>query len=382
MTISYPLAMPVHTGIAGVSFRMVNTTALSESPFTGKQQLQAYARQRWEADITLPSMLRADAEEWTAWLSSLRGRYGTFLLGDPMGIDARGSARGSAVNQLEWTEDLSNAVWVKSAGWTATAAGGGVFDPAGGTTAWTIQSGSAGQITQTQIATSSGTQTYRFWVRYGNMAAPTVTFYVRNTTTATNLVTATVTFSTMAVAFAGANGTGSFAYNGNGWTQVTITVTSGITVGDTLTIYAGSTAVTGLTYHVWHPQYEIGGPTTYQAIAASYAPAVNGASQTGNTLAIKGASPSQIGFLMPGDYIQLGTTANARLFKVLTRVDTDASGNGSVDIWPNLRASPADGDPVVVNGAKGLFRLMSDESSWNTNAASVYGVSFTAMEAY
>jgi hypothetical protein len=37
-------------------------------------------------------MKRDDAEEWVAFLLSLGGSYGTFLLGDPIGGTARGSA--------------------------------------------------------------------------------------------------------------------------------------------------------------------------------------------------------------------------------------------------------------------------------------------------
>lgn len=98
--ISYPVTFPSHTGIASVSFRMVNTTALSESPFTGKQQLQGYARQRWEIDVSLPPMKHADAAKWIAWLASLRGRFGTFTVGDPMATAPQGSATAATVSGL------------------------------------------------------------------------------------------------------------------------------------------------------------------------------------------------------------------------------------------------------------------------------------------
>ncbi len=188
--ISYPITFPAHTGLAGVSFRMVNTTALSESPFTGKQQLQAYARQRWEVDVSLPSMKHPDAVKWIAWLSSLRGRYGTFTMGDPMATS-----------------------------------------PAGTATAATV-TGDAGSMSP--VATMTGT-------------------------------------------------------------------------------------------------------------------------------------------LLAGDYVQIGVGYH--------RVLADRSGSGTLEIWPALRETVV-GQAVILSNPVGTFRLMGDEQGWSVNSASIYGISFTAMEAY
>ena len=95
MAISYPLTLPSHTGIQNITLRAVNTVGMSMSPFTYQQQVVAHAGQRWEVDVTLPAMNRADAEQWVAFLISLRGRFGTFTLGDPVGASPRGSAGGT-----------------------------------------------------------------------------------------------------------------------------------------------------------------------------------------------------------------------------------------------------------------------------------------------
>lgn len=208
MAISYPLSLPSHTGIAQIELRAVNAVAYSRSPFTFSGQAHAYAGQMWQADITLPPMKRADAERWIAWLVSLRGQLGTFLIGDPSAATPRGLA-----------------------------------------------------------STLAGT------------------------------------------------------------------------------------------------------------------PVVDGAGQTGGTLNISGASRNKTGWLLAGDYIQIGTGANARLHKVLTDTNTDSIGDCTVDIWPHLRTSPTNGSTVVVNNAVGAFRLASNEQSWSVNEASIYGVTFGAMEA-
>lgn len=205
MAISYPLALPAHTGIAQIELRAINAVAYSRSPFTFAGQAFAYSGQMWQADVTLPPMKRADAEQWVAWLVSLRGQFGTFLLGDPLGATPRGAATGT--------------------------------------------------------------------------------------------------------------------------------------------------------------------------------PLIKGASQTGGTINIDGATPSVTGWLRAGDYIQIGSGLTARLHKVLVDANSDGSGNVTLEIWPHVRTAPADNAAVMVSNAQGLFRLSSNEQNWSINEASVYGVSFGAMEA-
>lgn len=208
MAITYPLALPTSKNIRSVILTARNSVGVSQSPFTFKQQVQKNAGQRWEAQVTLPPMTRAEAESWFAWALKLNGSFGTFLIGDPNGGTARGSA-----------------------------------------------------------ATTPGT------------------------------------------------------------------------------------------------------------------PVVNGASQTGNELDIDGLPASATGYLKAGDYIQLGSGSSAELYKVLDDVDSNASGEATVTIWPNLRASPADDATVVVDDAKGVFRLASSTVNFSIDEVATYGLTFAAFEA-
>lgn len=97
MAITYPLALPTHTGIRTVSLRANDTVGMNVSPFSAAQQVYKYTGQFWEADISLPPMKREDAEYWITFLMKLNGAYGTFLLGDPNASTARGVATGSPV---------------------------------------------------------------------------------------------------------------------------------------------------------------------------------------------------------------------------------------------------------------------------------------------
>ena len=98
MAISYPLALPTHTRISQISLTAGNAVAYSQSPFTFAGQAHAYAGQMWQADVTLPPMRRTDAEQWVAWLVSLRGQLGSFLLGDPTNCSPRGTATAATIS--------------------------------------------------------------------------------------------------------------------------------------------------------------------------------------------------------------------------------------------------------------------------------------------
>lgn len=205
MTITYPLSLPTVTGFNDITLRATNAVAYDQSPFTFSGQSQAYAGQAWSADLSLPPMKRERARVWTSWLTSLRGQFGTFLLGDPQ---------------------------------ASTPSGGG----------------------------------------------------------------------------------------------------------------GGS-------------------------------PVVDGAAQTGGQLDITGATASITSWLKAGDYIQLGAAGTATLHKVLQDVDTNSSGEATLEIWPYLRSSPTTGSTVVINNPQGRFRLAANEVSWNISDAELYGISFAAMEA-
>lgn len=205
MTIIYPLSLPATPYPAAVTLRARSVVGVSSSPFSYSQQVYAHQGQRWEADIDMPPMSESVADVWVAWLLSLNGQEGTFLMGDPAKLTHRG----------------------------------------------------------------------------------------------------------------------------------------------------------------------IGGGT----------PLVNGAGQTGQTLAIDGCPLSTTGWLVQGDMIQLGSGSSATLHKVLADANTNGSGEVTLDIWPRLRSSPSNNAAVVITGCVGRWRLASNESSWSISRAKRYGIQFVAVEA-
>lgn len=83
---SYPLTLPSAPAFSKARWSLKRVTAVSESPFTGQQQVFDYGYALWTANLSLPPMLRPDAANWEAFMMKLHGRVGTFLLYDP---DAR-----------------------------------------------------------------------------------------------------------------------------------------------------------------------------------------------------------------------------------------------------------------------------------------------------
>ena len=108
-------------------------------------------------------------------------------------------------------------------------------------------------------------------------------------------------------------------------------------------------------------------------------PVVDGS--TANTLDISCSSLSQTGYLKAGDYIQLGTGSASRLYKVLQDVNTDAAGNATLDLWPDIIAAPSIGAAINFESTQGVFRLTSNSSEWSVNELSIYGIAFGAVQA-
>lgn len=208
MAIAYPLNTPTNIGIANIAFSAENAVAISQSPFTYAQQIVSHPGQRWGASISLPPMKRQDAEYWVAFLLSLKGQVGTFLLGDPNCVVPQGAS-----------------------------------------------------------ATTPGT------------------------------------------------------------------------------------------------------------------PVIAGANQTGSVLNIGGLPSAVANYFLPGDYIQLGATSSATLHKVLTATNSSGSGTAALDIWPSIRIAPTDASAVVIQSAKGRFRLKENNTQWQINDISSYGITFDCVEA-
>ena len=388
MTISYPLSTPTNIGIANITLSAENAVSISQSPFTYQQQVVAHPGQRWAASTSLPPMKRPDAEYWVAFLLSLKGQIGTFLLGDPNCVNAQGSATARR-NILAYSEQLDNAYWnVNGGAVTANAE----TAPNTTMTADTLVENTVntGHYVGRNISWVSGT-TYTVSVYVKRPIGSARNFRITIPNAIFGGVSSSAFFDTSTGAVISTDGgvTATTQSVGNGWFRFSISKTATSTATDDfrffLVLGTNNSNYTGdgaSSLSFWGAQLEIGSsPTAYQGVVASYGPLVNGGSQVGDTLVIDGCSPSVTGFLLPGDYIQLGSSTTTQLYKVLTQVDTDASGNATLDLWPNLRSSPADNSTIIVANTKGRFRLKDNVTQWGINEISSYGITFDCVEA-
>lgn len=111
------------------------------------------------------------------------------------------------------------------------------------------------------------------------------------------------------------------------------------------------------------------------------APLVFGGGQEGAVLEIDGAPISTAGWLLAGTHFQLGSGATSRLHYLTADANTDGAGRASLDIWPRLRSSPADNDPLTLIDPKGVFRLASAVRRYETNESGIFPeFSFVAIE--
>lgn len=95
MSIVYPLDAPVDFGgLATVELRTYNQTAISQSPFTFRQQTFRYPDQRWVMSVNVSAVRRDQGERWATFITALNGVQGTFLMGDPLAARPQGAANG------------------------------------------------------------------------------------------------------------------------------------------------------------------------------------------------------------------------------------------------------------------------------------------------
>jgi hypothetical protein len=117
MSISYPLSMPNIKGNS-IVIQPSDSVSMTRSPFSFVEQVQLNSGQMWAAQLSFPPLDSTDAPILEAFLVSLRGKYGTFLLGDQRRETPRGVATGTPVvdgagqtggtlNTRGWTADVT-----------------------------------------------------------------------------------------------------------------------------------------------------------------------------------------------------------------------------------------------------------------------------------
>ncbi len=102
---------------ASIEFTLMDSVAVSVSPFTGAQQIQNWQSSWLEASVSMPPMPHAQAQAWIAWLMSVQGQAGVFQLGDPL---ARAPLAGTGSGAMAVNGAGQTGYTLSVRGWTGT----------------------------------------------------------------------------------------------------------------------------------------------------------------------------------------------------------------------------------------------------------------------
>lgn len=111
---------------------------------------------------------------------------------------------------------------------------------------------------------------------------------------------------------------------------------------------------------------------------ATGAPVVDGAANSGGTLATRGWTASVTGILLAGDLIGV----NGELKQVVTDANSDATGKATLTIEPPLRATPADGAAITKVKPTATFRLLDDNQGGSRYRRALTSLQLQAVEAF
>ncbi len=174
-------------------------------------------------------------------------------------------------NLLLRSQEFDNATWAKS---NITATADAIAAPDGTLTADKMAATATAATSLNQSATVAATNaTYSVYIKKGSGATDANEFGIRNATTATNLLFVTLNHDTLAITYTtGASGA-SVENIGNGWYRLTLTVTAGISSGNSVTCYAGfvgNSVTAGKFVYLWGAQLEAA------PVGSSYIPTAAG----------------------------------------------------------------------------------------------------------
>jgi len=95
MTISYPISAPTLPKHSSIRWIERNNVGISESPISFKQDVFDWDADKWIIQVSIDPLTREEAAPWSAFLSALKGRRGTFLYGDILTASPQGLGGGT-----------------------------------------------------------------------------------------------------------------------------------------------------------------------------------------------------------------------------------------------------------------------------------------------
>tara|TARA_B100001057_G_scaffold488345_1_gene572535 strand:+ start:2335 stop:2964 length:630 start_codon:yes stop_codon:yes gene_type:complete len=96
---------------------------------------------------------------------------------------------------------------------------------------------------------------------------------------------------------------------------------------------------------------------------------------------VSGLTNSQSNALVKGDYIQFGTGSSAKLHMIMDNASASGSGTVTLKVEPALKVAITTSTSCVITNTVGVWRMDTNDLNWDSNHASIYGFSFSCMEA-
>lgn len=334
--ITYPVQLP-SPNPAAVEWHGTGATGFTMSPWTAQQQVADWCGEFWSAKVTLPQMTRAQAEIWIATLLALKGRYGTFCLGDVAGAAPRGSGGASSV-QVAGLVSGSRVIFTN--GWPYSTSGvlkAGDY----------IQIGAG--INATQIVSTGG-------------SLPTFLIYDAGISThAQSYITSCW-----------------IANIGTKNVKLSDSLGGVVTVAPGQTIFALVQSTGDGSTHI-----DLGFVTPNAGDGANFIawnPSINRLGIDENL--IPSGNQQFVGFqAYGGATVTLTQGINQRLYKCLADVNSDANGCAEIQVFPRVRDTTSFWLPITLNNTQGIFRLTKNDNPWLIDTAMHYGLAFECMEA-
>lgn len=372
MTITYPISLPIMPGMMRWRLSAENAIGLNTSPFNFSEQVYAWPGARWRADFTLPPTLKTTPN----LANALNSNPNANLIG----------------------------LWQTASGSGALAT---IGDGKTGTSTLRSTTSSAWNVFNNPSIAIDHAKQYRIRAWYRKNAAGNGTFY---------LVVQLYDSSGLNI---GGDGTYWFypvlgAAGSTSWTQGSGVFGAGtarpfpsnarsmragllLNEGGSAGYFEAQDIYLSEAYN-WTARdwiaamvslrgrfgsFLIGDPgMRVPRGAATGTPLVNGGSQTGSALITDGWTANIVGILKAGDFFQLGSGSTSRLYMNLTDVNSNDSGQATLDIFPPIPpgSSPSDNAPLTVTDPKGVFRLDRD-FEWGVDNIPAYGINFSAHSA-
>lgn len=347
------VAMP-NFKFRGVDFSPHDTVGVSVSDWTNEMQVYDWQSSFLSANVTIPTQKGALAAQWIAFLLACRGPLNVFILGDSSQSSPFGTCAVNLAPDPNFQMPLG-LIWSQpDANW------------------WISPTSKPGVCALKVASADSG-------LDMGSFSANVTVVPGRSYTLSGYIDASGVTGGTvkLLVTYTGGN----FVLTANNGTVAnysgSFTVPSGIT----------SLQIECFCNNAVIPSGAFVGFSGISLTAG--APIVNGAAQVGYSLVTNGWAPSASNLLIAGDYITVmsspiggGDISIPRLYRLTQPVSSDASGNATLSIWPQLRESPASAAQIITTNTSGLFRLAPGaQAQWHKSYDGTTSMSFQATEA-